>query len=521
MPKDRVAALLASFPKLISTGTQHTTVEDDNVRYVYQPLEELYIVLITNLQSNILQDIDTLHLLSQIVVSSVRSADERDVLANSFEILSAFDEVLSLGYRENLNLSQVTTFLEMESHEEKIHEIIERNKEIEAAEERKLRAKQLEITRNEMAKRSGGSRNLTSFSSASGFGSNSAASSNTASAQSSFRNNNSSPSFASSSPIEEETPKPRAAPPRGKGLQLGKKKPDALHTLRGSISEAETARLIDNVESSSQARAKAQSQQQKATQAPQEPANEGIYISIKEEISAQISRMGAVESADLKGSLQLQIGDPSLTSIQLLVSADGPAGQYRTHPNVDKTSFSQNKTIKVRDPRRPFPGNNQQLSVLRWQVASKGDDELSLVPIEFHCWFSPGSDDSINGVIEYELKDGYEETLENVKIQIPLLSGNVSVSSTDQTWNQYSDEIEWIIPEIVPGSDTSTGSLEWTAEATSEDDFFPMSVGFSVRNPIDTFGKVTLIDVASIDDSNESVPFKKDVIIEASSVSII
>ena len=118
--------MLASFPKLAASGTQHTTVEQDNVRFVYQPLDELYIVLITNRQSNILQDIDSLHLFAQVTTSICRSLDEKEILRNAFELLSAFDELVTMGYRENLSLSQIKTFLEMESHEERIQEIIER-----------------------------------------------------------------------------------------------------------------------------------------------------------------------------------------------------------------------------------------------------------------------------------------------------------------------------------------------------------------------------------------------------------
>lgn len=96
------------------------------MRFVYQPLDELYIVLITNRQSNILQDIDSLHLFAQVTASICKSLDEREILRNAFELLSAFDELVTLGYRENLSLSQIKTFLEMESHEERIQEIIER-----------------------------------------------------------------------------------------------------------------------------------------------------------------------------------------------------------------------------------------------------------------------------------------------------------------------------------------------------------------------------------------------------------
>jgi DNA-binding transcriptional MerR regulator len=150
--RSRIEALLASFPKLADSGTQHTTVEQDNVRFVYQPLDELYIVLITNRQSNILQDIDSLHLFAQVTTSICKSLDEREIVRNAFELLSAFDEIVTLGYRENLSLSQIKTFLEMESHEERIQEIIERNKELEATEERKRKAKQLEMQRKEAAR---------------------------------------------------------------------------------------------------------------------------------------------------------------------------------------------------------------------------------------------------------------------------------------------------------------------------------------------------------------------------------
>jgi hypothetical protein len=126
MQRSRIEALLASFPKLADTGTQHTTVEQDNVRFVYQPLDELYMVLITNRQSNILQDIDSLHLFAQVVTSTCKSLDEREILRNAYELLSAFDELVTLGYRENLTISQIKTFLEMESHEERIQEIISR-----------------------------------------------------------------------------------------------------------------------------------------------------------------------------------------------------------------------------------------------------------------------------------------------------------------------------------------------------------------------------------------------------------
>ena len=211
MPKSRIETLLAAFPKLISAGSQHTSAESDTVRYVYQPLEELYIMLITNKQSNILQDIQTLNLFSQVVSSiCVDAQDESEITRNAFELLNAFDELISYGYKENLTLPQVKSFLEMESHEEKIQEIIARNKEMEATEERKRRAKQLEMQKREAARRG------PSGSGGGGFYNQQP------SYQSVPRQSTNIEAPTTYEEYQQSSNKP-LAPPKGRGMQLGKK----------------------------------------------------------------------------------------------------------------------------------------------------------------------------------------------------------------------------------------------------------------------------------------------------------
>jgi hypothetical protein len=62
-----VEGLLTAFPKLITSESQHTFIETDEVRYLYQPLEQLYMVIITGRNSNVVEDLDTLLLFSKIV----------------------------------------------------------------------------------------------------------------------------------------------------------------------------------------------------------------------------------------------------------------------------------------------------------------------------------------------------------------------------------------------------------------------------------------------------------------------
>ncbi|VDP95696.1 unnamed protein product [Echinostoma caproni] len=51
--------------------------------------------------------------------------DEADVLNNAFQLIFAFDEIVALGYREDVNISQIRTFTEMDSHEERVFRAVQ------------------------------------------------------------------------------------------------------------------------------------------------------------------------------------------------------------------------------------------------------------------------------------------------------------------------------------------------------------------------------------------------------------
>ncbi|KAH8699063.1 coatomer subunit delta [Talaromyces proteolyticus] len=482
--RSRIEALLASFPKLADSGTQHTTVEQDNVRFVYQPLDELYIVLITNRQSNILQDIDSLHLFAQVTTSICKTLDEREILRNAFELLSAFDELVTLGYRENLSLSQIKTFLEMESHEERIQEIIERNKELEASEERKRKAKQLELQRKEAAR--------------SGHGMAPRAPSYPVYTP---PTRPAVPQTYDSYEAEKQKTFSKPLPSRGKGMQLGKKSKttDIYEKVREDLGpEVEESTPLVSSQAATPVAAPSDAR------ASLSADREGVHITVAETISAKLSREGALKSFEVKGDLQLRITDQAFTKIKLDLNAIPSHGaQFRTHPNVDKALFTNSNIIQLKDTSKRFPANNA-IGVLRWRVASSGSDKGDILPITFTVWVNKGSD-STTVTVEYELTGA--DNLRDVAVTIPYGATEPMVSSFDAVYEVSGDSLEWNIGTI--DSDNGSGSFEFEVvdPDVDENEFFPMSVRFSKTTPF------IEVDVSSVTllDMEQDVGFSKDV----------
>ena len=102
----------------------------DILRYLYHPLEGLYLVLITTKQSNILEDLETLKLISKLVPEyaptdhSGTPISEEAFRSDPFEFIFAIDEVVSMGYRETVTPAQVKTSMEMNSHDYRLAMLI-------------------------------------------------------------------------------------------------------------------------------------------------------------------------------------------------------------------------------------------------------------------------------------------------------------------------------------------------------------------------------------------------------------
>ncbi|OCF38883.1 hypothetical protein I317_07332 [Kwoniella heveanensis CBS 569] len=473
MPRSRVDGLLAAFPKLIPVNSQHTTVETNDVRFVYQPFEELYVLLITNKGSNILQDINTLSLLVRLISSLTPAMSEPAILHHAFDLLCAFDEVVSLGYKENVSLAQVRNVLEGESHEEKIQEIIARNKEAEAKEELKRRAKQLEMQRREqqrLAQAGGGG-----VSRSGGFG----AGGGMAGGYSSV------PRYEAPAPAQEyrtPSPAPAAQKPafKGSGMKLGKKgKTDLISALGGEADvepepEPEPEPVVEAVEVSADVLDKVE--------------QESIHVTIKEQLAVTLLRDGGIQSFELKGDLDLRVNDAALSKLRLtLAQRDYAELQFKQHPNVAKFTGSE-KVIGLKDPSRSFPVG-QGLGVLRWRMSTKDE---SHVPLNVTVWPQPRGDGTSDVAVEYEL-EAQHLTLRNVVISIPIPPGALPSVTGDADWRISGNSFVWTIDTV--DSDNSNGSLEFRSQGDA-DAFFPVNVGFAASGSLADVevAKATLIE---------------------------
>lgn len=109
----------------METGQQHTFIEKDCLRYLFQPVEDNFVVVLTNRSSNVIADLRAVAQFAGITSSTLRSKDTDQYTEDvCFSLLLAFDEVYSeLGIAVN-NQDTLREVLAMESNEEAIQEAI-------------------------------------------------------------------------------------------------------------------------------------------------------------------------------------------------------------------------------------------------------------------------------------------------------------------------------------------------------------------------------------------------------------
>lgn len=492
MTKARIEGLLSAFPKLMSTGKQHTFVETESVRYVYQPLDRLYMLLITTKASNILEDLETLRLFSRVIPEYCHSMDEAEIVDNSFNLIFAFDEIVALGYRESVNLAQIRTFVEMDSHEEKVYQAVRQTQEREAKNKMREKAKELQRQKMENSKR--GIKGGNAYGGSGGFGANSSVTG--ISGGSSFKS--SADTASTDVPRSSYTPITKPSMP-SKAMKLTNKGRDVESFVESLKSEGEN--VVAPV-------AKPTSTSQKISAPPPENID-SVHLRLEERVVVEVGRDGGVRNLEVHGFATLRISDEKFGRIRVsLENKDQRGIQLQTHPNVDKELFKMKSQIGLKNPAKPFPLQTD-VGVLKWRFHST--DESS-VPLSINCWPSENGQGGCDVNIEYELEHTHLE-LNEVCITIPLPIGcNPVVAECDGEYNHDSRKnvLAWSMPIL--DSSNKTGSMEFSAPNCNPDDFFPLQVSFVSKQ---SYANLKILEVLQVDDdspvkySSETVLFSE------------
>lgn len=213
--------------------------------------------------------------------------------------------------------------------------------------------------------------------------------------------------------------------------------------------------------------------------APARPVVTGdLELVLDEKITCVATRDGGMSSLRIQGVLNLTAhSDAAQMATIRFAHAELAGMQLQSNPCLDRKSLG-NGIIKPKSQARQF-AMGKALGVLRWRCATK---EEELLPLSINCWAEPSGGKKMTVSIEYNLENTAME-LHNVLIAIPLDSD--SSPDVDEShdgiyrFNKAEGMIEWRFDII--SQDNATGSLEFFCDVSDEESFFPLNITFSSR----------------------------------------
>lgn len=504
MNRLRVEGLLAAFPKLVGHAKQHTYVETDSVRYVYQPLENnLYLLLITTKASNIVEDLGTLRLLAKVVPDVAGGLQEHTINENAFELIFAFDEVLTAGgYKEEATLSSIRTNLIMDSHEEKIHKALQQSKEDAARAEMQKKAKTLQEQKMAQQRQTflSGQAPAGSLGGMEGFGGGGAPSQGFMFDK--FQGmEQQAPSQQEYDPYaslqKSNTPASTAPKVLAKsGMKLSMGKAGKKDSLMAAMAVEDNLMPVGGTGGGMDFGFSA------ALVAPPPAApSTPLSLVLEEKISVSMNREGGVESCEVKGILNLTANtDVGAAAVISVNKTQLPSTfNYATHPKVDKKVYEQRGVLALKGG-KAFPVS-RSVGILRWSYNSE-----DAAPISINCWPEDEGSGRITVSIEMELTRS-DLVLHDVNILLPL--GTTDPPAIESIDGQYKHDPNsgmmcWHF-DVVDSNSNSTGSLEFSVPGNNADAFFPIQIGFRSQTLL------CPIDITGVTDSSSGTPVPNDI----------
>lgn len=470
----------------------------------------MYLLLITTKTSNIVEDLGTLRLLAKVIPDTAGNLSESAINSSAFELIFAFDEVITVGgYKEEITLSTIQKNLEMESHEEMLHNMMEQKKKDEAkklmdAKQAEMEKRKLNNLKNnilDMGNQQGGGSGGMGSGGMEGFGGGGYGSENAGGMQG-FGSGSGMPGYADSvdpfADYKSKESEPEDLAPRVpvKGMSLGgTKKKD---NIMAAIGMEDNISILGGKKSSNAL----------GLAAPVEPAGPAtpstpLTIALEEKYTVAMNREGGIESCDLKGTLTLTANTEAGSTIAVAVNKPVIAAQcganwnFAPHPKVNKPDYEKKGIVTLKGGKGlPL---NRPVGVIRWSYG--GEDA---VPLSINCWPEDEGSGSINVNIEFELLRP-QMTLNDVNILLPLgTTDPPSIESIDGQFKHDASSGMLCWHHDLIDENNSTGSLEFSIAGSDVDAFFPVQVMFKSETfvcPIEITGVTSTATGASVPNS--------------------
>jgi hypothetical protein len=416
LTRTQVEGHLGAFPKLLSASNQ-SYIETESIRYVYQDLGNLYFVLITTTDSNILEDLDLLALLVELTgaVLHQSAVTEQLVLANSLDLIFAYDECVFDGYRQNLTVSEVVTFLAMESQAE--DEFNQRRIEKEKQAQQELRKRMTEIQAKKRSEKS----------------------------------KPQAPAFAMEAlsqtapvvTVPEPAPPPRRPPSGRSGMDLQRKTNARDRTQQMLLEEGLSAGA--------------------AAPAPAPPA--GFSIRLVETVNAKVTRHGQVREFCVEGRLIVEDAPAGVFGLQLRKGTNFRRFTTRAMKQKERRLFAEQAQLQ-------FTGDG---TFLGWRLSSTDAADL---PFAISGFTADSGRDATTFSLGVELRGGgFELTRVSLAIPVNMSGAEVLAEFEDQvTKDQRNGVLRWTLPSL--SADAEPAQLEFKVPRCVDDSFYPIEVEF-------------------------------------------
>ncbi|OHS92878.1 hypothetical protein TRFO_12253 [Tritrichomonas foetus] len=460
--RNHIEGQLGAFQKLVQFSG-HSYIDTEKVRFVFQEINELYIILVVSKDSNLVSDLEALSLLVDVTRNMAGDFSEEKIIKKSLDLIFAYDECIFDGFKQNFTAANIIHFLKMDSAEEAEANRIRAEKEALAAAYMKKKA--MEFEENRIHQKSS---LIPSFvqNSISNTMNNAFNNTPTTSIPQQGGYNSGTQVFNE----EENYSRPRASKPARSGMSLTRS--------AGSKTRAQQVMAEEGLEAPPP---KAESSNTNVVSSPVK--SNDFVITIHEKFTATLSRLDAVREVGVEGRLMASYNRKLNAIIQIDSNALPANYRYKVMQQPRGKLWNDRKML-VYDNTGEKYGPGTDVTLLCWRMTSTNRDDL---PINVSCWVQQSRNGSTFSCDVELVKDGF--STDTLEITIPVIDAsllrNINItqcSSGNVETHERELYLKWVLDPL--DDSNSKAELEFSTQSCEDDAFYPVSIAFMAPTTI-------------------------------------